>query len=75
MSLEISAGAKPGELSGTGVIRDKDGNIKAEFKLLPTPVTKEQVEELQEAGVEITTSPVDTIDPVEQVQLIGKRIV
>ena len=37
MDLEL----KPGEVHGHGVIRDKDGNIKAEFHF-SQPITKDQ---------------------------------
>lgn len=37
--------AKPGFISGTGVIRDKDGNVKGEFEF-SAPATPEQAASL-----------------------------
>jgi hypothetical protein len=37
-----------GYIEGTGVIRDKDGNIKSEFKLQSVPMTEQEAKEATE---------------------------
>jgi hypothetical protein len=41
------AGPPPGEIRGTGVIRDKEGNVKSEFSF-GGPATPEQFEKMKE---------------------------
>jgi hypothetical protein len=40
--------AQGGTLEGKGVVRDKDGNIKAEFTIKSDPLTDQQTKTLNE---------------------------